>query len=282
MTSSVKNKAARSQTVNLDTLILWITGASSGLGEALAIEFAKHGTTLILSGRNSEKLETVKQKCNDSHKHFTVAFDILDNEQTIQAYRQVKTYLTDNDLKIDWLINNAGVSQRSLIMDTSEQVERQLMEINYFSQTRLSRLVLPEMIAQGGGKIVMVSSVAGLLGTQYRGAYGAAKAAIHMWANSLRAELSNKNIEVATIFPGFVNTNVSINALVGDGTTQGTMDEATGKGLSAEAFAKQVVQALVAGEEYIIVAGQKEKLATFINRLSPTHLYKIIRKVKVK
>ena len=178
--------------------------------------------------------------------------------------------------------HGAGVSQRSLIMDTSEQVERQLMEINYFSQTRLSRLVLPEMIAQGGGKIVMVSSVAGLLGTQYRGAYGAAKAAIHMWANSLRAELSNKNIEVATIFPGFVNTNVSINALVGDGTTQGTMDEATGKGLSAEAFAKQVVQALVAGEEYIIVAGQKEKLATFINRLSPTHLYKIIRKVKVK
>ncbi len=207
---------------------------------------------------------------------------VLDNEQTIQAYRQVKTYLTDNDLKIDWLINNAGVSQRSLIMETSEQVERQLMEINYFSQTKLSRLVLPEMIAQGGGKIVMVSSVAGLLGTQYRGAYGAAKAAIHMWANSLRAELSNKNIEVATIFPGFVNTNVSINALVGDGTTQGTMDEATGKGLSAEAFAKQVVQALVAGEEYIIVAGQKEKLATFINRLSPTHLYKIIRKVKVK
>ena len=103
-----------------------------------------------------------------------------------------------------------------------------------------------------------------------------------MWANSLRAELSNKNIEVATIFPGFVNTNVSINALVGDGTTQGTMDEATGKGLSAEAFAKQVVQALAAGEEYIIVAGQKEKLATFINRLSPAHLYKIIRKVKVK
>ena len=282
MTSSVKNKAARSQTVNLDTLTLWITGASSGLGEALAIEFAKHGATLILSGRNSEKLETVKQKCNDSQKHFTVAFDILDDEQTIQAYRQVKTYLTDNDLKIDWLINNAGVSQRSLIMETSEQVERQLMEINYFSQTRLSRLVLPEMIAQGGGKIVMVSSVAGLLGTQYRGAYGAAKAAIHMWANSLRAELSNKNIEVATIFPGFVNTNVSINALVGDGTTQGTMDEATGKGLSAEAFAKQVVQALAAGEEYIIVAGQKEKLATFINRLSPAHLYKIIRKVKVK
>lgn len=282
MISSVKNKAARSQTVNLDTLTLWITGASSGLGEALAIEFAKHGATLILSGRNSEKLEAVKRKCNDNQKHFTVAFDILDDEQTIQAYRQVKTYLTDNDLKIDLLINNAGVSQRSLIMDTSEQVERQLMEINYFSQTRLSRLVLPEMIAQGGGKIVMVSSVAGLLGTQYRGAYGAAKAAIHMWANSLRAELSNKNIEVATIFPGFVNTNVSINALVGDGTTQGTMDEATGKGLSAEAFAKQVVQALVAGEEYIIVAGQKEKLATFINRLSPAHLYKIIRKVKVK
>lgn len=282
MSYSIKNKAKPAQSVTLDSLTVWITGASSGLGEALALEFAKHGATLILSGRNSEKLEAVKQKCNDSHKHFTVAFDLLDNEQTKQAYQQIKSYLTENDLKIDWLINNAGISQRSLIMDTSEQVERQLMEINYFSQTRLSRLVLPDMIAQGGGKIVMVSSVAGLLGTQYRGAYSAAKAAIHMWANSLRAELSNKNIAVATIFPGFVNTNVSINALVGDGSTQGTMDEATGKGLSAEAFAKQVIQALAAGEEYIIVAGQKEKLATFINRLSPAHLYKIIRKVKVK
>ncbi|SJM65973.1 SDR family NAD(P)-dependent oxidoreductase [Psychrobacter piechaudii] len=268
---------------NFKTLTIWITGASSGLGEALALQFAKQGATLILSGRNREKLEAVKSQCKNSNTHVIVDFDILDEQQTKEAYLSAKSQLAAQGqaVKIDWLINNAGVSQRSLIMDTTEEVERKLMEIDYFAQTRLTRLVLPDMIAKGGGKIVMVSSVAGLLGTQYRGAYGAAKAAIHMWANSLRAELSDKQITVATIFPGFIQTQVSINALTGDGSTQGTMDEATDKGLTAKAFAKQTVKALACGEEYIIVAGQKEKLATLVNRLSPSKLYKIIRGVKV-
>lgn len=261
----------------LKDLTVWITGASSGLGEALTLEFARRGATVVLSGRNSEKLEAVKNKCKNPKKHLVVPFDILDVAQTEIAYSTV----IEKTGSVDWLINNAGVSQRSLIMDTAEEVERKLMEIDYFAQTRLTRLVLPEMIAQGGGKIVMVSSVAGLLGTQYRGAYGAAKAAIHMWANSLRAELSDKNISVATIFPGFIQTNVSINALTGDGSAQGTMDEATDQGLTAKAFAKQTVKALACGEEYIIVAGRKEKLATLVNRLSPPKLYKLIRGAKV-
>ncbi|MDN5897117.1 MAG: SDR family NAD(P)-dependent oxidoreductase [Psychrobacter sp.] len=259
-------------------LTIWITGASSGIGEALAIAFAKRGARIVLSGRDKNKLAAVKKRCKHSKKHIIVPFDIAEAAQAKEAYDAVKTQAGE----IDWLINNAGVSQRSLIMETTEDVERQIMEIDYFAQTRLSRLVLPDMIAQGGGKIVMVSSVAGLLGTQYRGAYGAAKAAIHMWANSLRAELHEDGIEVATIFPGFIQTNVSINALTGDGSTQGTMDEATNKGLTATAFAKQVVKALSKGEEYIIVAGSKEKLATRINRVSPPKLYKLIREVQVK
>lgn len=268
---------------NFKTLTIWITGASSGLGEALALQFAKRGATLVLSGRNRDKLEAVKSQCKNSNTHVIVDFDILDEQQTKEAYLSAKSQLAAQGqaVKIDWLINNAGVSQRSLIMDTTEEVERKLMEIDYFAQTRLTRLVLPDMIAKGGGKIVMVSSVAGLLGTQYRGAYGAAKAAIHMWANSLRAELSDKRITVATIFPGFIQTQVSINALTGDGSTQGTMDEATNQGLTATAFAKQSVKALACDEEYIIVAGQKEKLATLVNRLSPQKLYRIIRGVKV-
>lgn len=259
-------------------LTIWITGASSGIGEALSIAFAKRGASIILSGRDEDKLEAVKSRCKNSKKHIVVSFDIADAKQAKEAYETIKAQTG----KVDWLINNAGVSQRSLIMETTEDVERQIMEIDYFAQTRLTRLVLPDMIAQGGGKIVMVSSVAGLLGTQYRGAYGAAKAAIHMWANSLRAELHDQGIEVATIFPGFIQTNISINALTGDGSAQGTMDEATNKGLTATAFAKQVVKALTKGEEYIIVAGNKEKLATRVNRLSPPKLYKLIRESKVK
>ncbi|MHA1177910.1 SDR family NAD(P)-dependent oxidoreductase [Psychrobacter faecalis] len=259
-------------------LTIWITGASSGIGEALSIAFAKRGASLILSGRDKDKLENVKIRCKNSKKHIVVPFDIADAKQAKAAYDTTKTQAE----KIDWLINNAGISQRALIMETTEEVERKLMEIDYFAQTRLTRLVLPDMIAQGGGKIVMVSSVAGLLGTQYRGAYGAAKAAIHMWANSLRAELYDQGIGVATIFPGFIQTNISINALTGDGSAQGTMDDATNKGLTATVFAKQVVKALTKGEEYIIVAGNKEKLATRVNRLSPPKLYKLIRESQVK
>ena len=259
-------------------LTIWITGASSGIGEALAIAFAKRGARIILSGRDEAKLVAVKKSCKHSKKHIIVPFDISDVEQAKKAYDSAITQAG----KIDWLINNAGISQRSLIMDTSEDVERQIMEIDYFAQTRLTRLVLPNMIAQGGVKVVMISSVAGLLGTQYRGAYGAAKAALHMWANSLRAELYEQGIEVATIFPGFIQTNVSINALTGDGSAQGTMDEATSNGLTAADFAKQVVKALSNDKEYIIVGGKQEKLATRVNRLSPPKLYKLIRESQVK
>ena len=259
-------------------LTIWITGASSGLGEALALAFAKKGATIILSGRNEDKLEAVKEQCKKSKNHHIVPFDISDSEQTQAAYKSA----INKAGKIDWLINNAGVSQRSLIMETSEDVERKIMELDYFAQTRLTRLVLPAMLEQGGGKIVMISSIAGLIGTQYRGAYSAAKAAIHLWANSLRAELYDQGIEVATIFPGFIQTNVSINALTGDGSALGTMDEATSKGLTASEFAKQVVKALSKGEEYIIVGGRQERMATRVNRLSPPKLYKLIRQSQVR
>ncbi|GAF59734.1 LOW QUALITY PROTEIN: 3-oxoacyl-[acyl-carrier protein] reductase [Psychrobacter sp. JCM 18902] len=262
---------------NIKDLTIWITGASSGIGAALSISFAKRGATIILSGRDEAKLVAVKNRCKNSKNHFIIPFDITDSKQAKDVYKTAKAQAG----QIDWLINNAGISQRALIMETTEEVERQIMEIDYFAQTRLTRLVLPDMIAQGGGKIVMVSSVAGLLGTQYRGAYGAAKAALHMWANSLRAELHEQGIEVATIFPGFIQTSISINALTGDGSAQGTMDEATNKGLTAATFAKQVIKA-IKGEEYIIVAGTKEKLATTVNRLSPPKLYKLIRESKVK
>ena len=263
---------------NYKDLTIWITGASSGIGEALTIAFAKRGARIILSGRDKGGGGGGVGRGGGGGGRRGLRGDVTDAEQAKEAYDSAIAQAG----KINWLINNAGISQRALIMDTTEDVERQIMEIDYFAQTRLSRLVLPDMLAQGGGKIVMISSVAGLLGTQYRGAYGAAKAAIHMWANSLRAELYDQGIEVATIFPGFIQTNVSINALTGDGSAQGSMDEATSNGLTAADFAKQVVKALTKGEEYIIVGGKQEKLATRVNRLSPPKLYKLIRKSQVK
>ena len=162
------------------------------------------------------------------------------------------------------------------------QTERAIMEVDYFSQVFFTKTVLPTLLKQKSGRVVFVSSVAGLLGTQYRASYSAAKAAIHMWANSLRAEVAKEGVEVSVVFPGFVKTNVSFNALNGEGKPQGHQDEAIENGLEADVFAERVVSSLMAGDEYIVVGGKKEQLGVLVSRLSPSLLYKMIRKTRVK
>lgn len=258
--------------------VVWITGASSGLGKALAKECALQGADVILTARRYEELEKVRVTLLNPERHVSVCADITDESQVRHAYAQVLAAKG----RIDWLINNAGLSQRALIQDTTMQTERAIMEVDYFSQVFLTKTVLPTFIAQQSGRIAFVSSVAGLLGTQYRASYSAAKAAIHMWANSLRAEVAQDGVEVSVIFPGFVKTNVSFNALNGEGKPQGHQDEAIENGLEPDLFAQTTVSALLAGEEYIVVGGAKEKLGVWVSRLSPSTLYKMIRKMKVK
>lgn len=258
--------------------VVWITGASSGLGKALAKECALQGADVILTARRYEELEKVRVTLLNPERHVSVCADITDESQVRHAYAQVLAAKG----RIDWLINNAGLSQRALIQDTTMQTERAIMEVDYFSQVFLTKTVLPTFIAQKSGRIAFVSSVAGLLGTQYRASYSAAKAAIHMWANSLRAEVAQDGVEVSVIFPGFVKTNVSFNALNGKGKPQGHQDEAIENGLEPDLFAQTTVSALLAGEEYIVVGGAKEKLGVWVSRLSPSTLYKMIRKMKVK
>ncbi|ENW90184.1 MULTISPECIES: SDR family NAD(P)-dependent oxidoreductase [Acinetobacter] len=258
--------------------VMWITGASSGLGKALAKECALQGADVILTARRYEELEKVRVTLLNPERHVSVCADITDESQVRHAYAQVLAAKG----RIDWLINNAGLSQRALIQDTTMQTERAIMEVDYFSQVFLTKTVLPTFIAQKSGRIAFVSSVAGLLGTQYRASYSAAKAAIHMWANSLRAEVAQDGVEVSVIFPGFVKTNVSFNALNGEGKPQGHQDEAIENGLEPDLFAQTTVSALLAGEEYIVVGGAKEKLGVWVSRLSPSTLYKMIRKMKVK
>ena len=263
---------------SLDGKVVWITGASSGIGKALAAECALQGAQVVLSARRFDELENVRVSLLHPDHHLSVTMDITDEAQVRHAYEQV----LEQKGRIDWLINNAGLSQRALITETSMQTERAIMEIDYFSQVFLTKLVLPTFIAQKSGRIAYISSVAGLLGTQYRATYSAAKAAIHMWANSLRAEVAQDGVNVSVIFPGFVKTNVSFNALNGAGKPQAHQDEAIENGLEADDFAKQTVSALLKGQEYIVIGGSKEKLGVWVSRLSPTTLYKMIRKMKVK
>ncbi|AWL29523.1 SDR family NAD(P)-dependent oxidoreductase [Acinetobacter defluvii] len=262
----------------IENKVVWITGASSGLGKALAKECALQGAHVVLSARRLDELENVRISLLHPDRHISVAMDITHESQVRHAYEQV---LKEKG-RIDWLINNAGLSQRALIVDTTMQTERAIMEIDYFSQVFLTKTVLPTFLAQKSGRIAYVSSITGLLGTQYRASYSAAKAAIHMWANSLRAEVAQDGVNVSVIFPGFVKTNVSFNALNGEGKPQGHQDEAIENGLDAEAFAQQTVEALQKGEEFIVVGGRKEKLGVLVSRISPKILYKMIRKMKVK
>ncbi len=263
---------------NLADQVVWITGASSGLGEALAKAFAAQDAQVILTARRVEVLEQVRQTLKSPERHLVVAADVTNEADVRHAYATV----LEQKGRIDYLINNAGLSQRALIQDTTMQTERAIMEVDYFSQVFFTKTVLPTFLSQKSGRIVFVSSVAGLLGTQYRATYSAAKAAIHLWANSLRAEVAEHGVQVSVIFPGFVKTNVSFNALNGEGKPQGHQDSAIENGLDADEFAQTVLAALLEGQEYIVVGGLKEKLGVLVSRLSPKLLYKMIRKTKVK
>ena len=263
---------------SLENKVVWITGASSGLGKALARECALQGAQVVLTSRRYDELESVRVGLLKPEQHLSIAADITDEAQVRHAHEQVLA----TKGRIDWLINNAGLSQRALIEETSMHTERAIMEVDYFSQVFLTKTVLPTLRKQKSGRVVFISSVAGLLGTQYRATYSAAKAAIHMWANSLRAEVAKEGIAVSVVFPGFVKTNVSFNALNGEGKPQGHQDEAIENGLEPDIFAQTVVSALLKGEEYIVVGGRKEKMGVLVSRLSPTTLYKMIRKMKVK
>ncbi|MHA3891217.1 SDR family NAD(P)-dependent oxidoreductase [Acinetobacter sp. GXMZU3951] len=263
---------------SLENKVVWITGASSGLGKALAQECALQGAQVILTARRYDELETVRVGLLNPDQHLSICMDITNEAQVLHAYEQVLAAKG----RIDWLINNAGLSQRALIAETTMQTERTIMEVDYFSQVFLTKTVLPTLLKQQSGRVVFVSSIAGLLGVQYRASYSAAKGAIHMWANSLRAEMADQGIDVSVVFPGFVKTNVSINALNGAGQAQGYDNEVTANGLEADVFAQDTVKALMQGEEYIVVGGRKETLAVFMSRLSPSALYRMIRKAKVK
>ena len=263
---------------SLNNKVVWITGASSGLGAALAKVCAAAGAQVILSARREQALQEVLAQLRNHDQHLLVPMDITDEAQVNRGIEKVLA----SKGRVDWLINNAGLSLRALIQDTTMQTERAIMEVDYFSQVYLTKQILPTFLAQKSGRIIFISSIAGLLGTQYRASYSAAKAAIHMWANSLRAEVADQGVHVSVVFPGFVKTNVSFNALNGAGQPRAIQDEAIENGLNADEFAHTVVTALCQGEEYIVVGGLKEKLGVWVSRLSPTALYKMIRKTKVK
>ena len=256
--------------------VVWITGASSGIGEALAVEFSRYGAHVVLSARREDELERVRQKLVWPDNHLVLPMDVADTDGFAGAVEKVKAKYG----RIDVLVNNAGISQRSRVEDTSLDVDRRVFDVNYFSAIGLSKAVLPVMKQQGGGRYVVVSSLVGELPTPMRSAYCASKHALHGWFEALRAEEYDNNIRVTMVMPGFVLTNVSVNAITGDGGQHGKMDDHQIKGLDAGKCAAEILQAVQAGREQVIIAG-REKVGIYLKRWFPALYRKVIRRINV-
>jgi short-subunit dehydrogenase len=257
--------------------IVWITGASSGIGKALALEFSKQNAQIIISSRNIDKLEEVKSLCTNPDKVKILKLD-LDDYEFVSKTVQTAISLFDG---LDILINNGGISQRSLAIDTGLTIDKRIFNTNYFGTIALTKALLPYFVAKKKGHFVVVTSVVGKIGTPLRSSYAASKHALHGFFDSLRAEIHDYNVDVTLICPGFVHTNVSINALVGDGSKQNTMDKETENGLSPDYFAKKMLKAIVKKKHEVVIGGKLERMAVVVKRFFPKILAKMIRKVDV-
>jgi dehydrogenase/reductase SDR family member 7B len=256
---------------------VWITGASSGIGEALAKSFAEKGANLILSARNESELYRVKAECSAKAKEIMVVpMDVSKHDEVFLTAEKILKQVG----KIDILVNNAGISQRSFAKDTAFETDKKIFDVDYFGTIALTKAVLPSMLLHKLGHIVVITSVTGYIGTPLRSAYCAAKHALHGYFDALRAEIWQENVKVLLVVPGFIKTNISINAIAANGKSQGTMDEGQANGIPAEVAAQKIIFAIEDNKEEIYIAGMKERSAVYLKRFFPSWFSKIIRKVK--
>jgi dehydrogenase/reductase SDR family member 7B len=255
--------------------VVWITGASSGIGKALAVELARRGARIVLSSRKLDELNAVKKDLPRAESHFVLPLDLGSgssfNAETEQVVMQFK--------RIDYLFNCGGISQRSAAAETQLEVDRKIMEVNYFGTIALTKAVLPIMQKQRSGHIIAISSIAGKFGFFLRSAYSASKHALHGFFESLYLEEEKKNIKVTIACPGKINTNISLNALTGDGKAHDVMDHNQETGMSAEECARQILKAVEKGNIEVLI-GNKEIKAVTLKRFFPSLFWKVIRKQK--
>jgi len=263
--------------MNFQNKVIWITGASSGIGRALAIELSNQDALLIISARSKVALEVVKKSCKNPSNVWVLPLDL----EVHSSFVKITATAIQIFGRIDILVNNGGISQRSLAIETNISVDKRIMEVNYTGTVALTKTILPHFIENKKGQFVVTTSMVGFIGTPLRSSYAASKHALHGFFDSLRAEVYDYNIAVTLICPGFVSTNISMNALTGDGTSQQKMDTATANGISPERFAKLMAKAIYSKKEEAYIAGFKEKLGVYVKRWFPRVFSVMIRKLKV-
>jgi short-subunit dehydrogenase len=262
--------------LNFTGKTLWITGASSGIGRAVAIELSFKKCHLILSSRKKEELDKVALICQkNGSTTIVLPFDLGDSASIESALKIV----LETEKQIHGLYHFGGISQRSYANDTSIVVDRKIFEVNFFGTIELTKKVMPLMIKNGGGQIGVTTSIVGKFGFPYRSSYAATKHALHGFFESLRAENILNNIRVSMIIPGRIKTNISLNALDKDGNTHNKMDEGQEKGLSAELAAKTIVKKLEKEKKEILVGGS-ESVMVYIRRFFPRLYYYLSTKVE--
>ena len=258
-----------------ESRIIWITGASSGIGEALAMKWASAGNLLILSGRAVTQLATVAENCrNRGAKTLIIPFDLTKTEEISGAVEKVQAAVP----RIDILVNNGGIGQRSLIVDTPAEVSRRIMETDFWGHIELTQQILPFMVKSGGGSIAVISSLSGLFGFPQRAFYCAAKHALHGFFETLMLEHHKDNIHVTMVCPGRVKTNISYHALTSSGKEHGLMDKGQENGVSADYCAEKIDRALKKRSRQVII-GKKEVIMPYLKRFFPWLFYRIALKI---
>ncbi|XP_075036005.1 dehydrogenase/reductase SDR family member 7B isoform X1 [Mixophyes fleayi] len=259
--------------------VVVLTGATSGLGKECAKVFYKAGARLVLCGRSEERLNDLinelsqmRKGSTQLHKPHMVIFDLSDVDTVTSAAKEI-LHLVGN---VDILINNAGISYRGTILNTKVSVDRMLMDTNYFGPVALTKALLPSMIKNKRGHIVAISSVQGKISIPFRSAYSASKHATQAFFDCLRAEMAPHDITVTLINPGYIQTNLSLNAVTDDGSKYGVMDKTTAEGRTAEEVAKIVLSAVEERSKEVLVAGLVPTLAVYLRALAPKIFFSLM------
>lgn len=263
--------------MNFNNKTVWITGASSGIGKELAIQFAQLGARVILSARNVAKLEQLSNELAGT-EHKVIPLDLSQPEQVLEYV----TEHIDTLGKVDILINNGGVSQRSLFLENDFAVYRQLMEVNYLGLIALTKAVLPSMVAQGSGSVVSISSVAGKVGSKFRAGYSGSKYAVVGFMDCLRAEVADKNIHCLTICPGSIKTAIAHNSLDEHGIAQNKAEDSIENGMNVTLAVKQMINAIAKRKDEVVIGEGLSGWAPTIKRFFPSLFNRLTAKTNYR
>ncbi|MDR2123054.1 MAG: SDR family NAD(P)-dependent oxidoreductase [Flavobacteriaceae bacterium] len=260
--------------------IVWIIGASSGIGEALVYNLNALGSKLIISSRKKEELNRVKEGASHPENIHVLTLDLLDfslfKEKTREAFSIHE--------RIDYVFLNGGTSSRGTVAEMKFEVQQKLMNLNYFSYVGLTKEILPFFKRQKEGAFVVTSSIMGKIGTPNRSAYAASKHALHGFFDCLRAEVASDNIKVILLVPGHVSTQISLHTLMPDGSPKMEKNRLHEKGLSKEKAAFQIIKAVKKNKKEVYIGKKynQEHLSLYLFRFFPELLHKIIQKIKTE